>query len=235
MKLRWALAVCLFIFVLGNYANAMELSKLTVKEAGYVLPPAGPIMRNCVSNYAEMARYVYLWDVATPWDISGSRYTGKGHSLWVTPYDKIVQAVARNITLIPGDGFYCNGWRLEFTHINESDYWGKARYVPPCFTLWWGKGDCPDCPTALCSLFIAKRYQAMVVVGYNETYKIAHLWVEYKDRDGKMYSTGTDHDLPTTPLYYSCLLVEKNRNIPICFVKQHMFNNTIDWTPYHPW
>jgi hypothetical protein len=101
-------------------------------------------------------------------------------------------------------------------------------------TLRAGDG-CPNCAPALYSLFIAKGYQAMVVVGNNETYKITHMWVEYKDRDGKMYSTGTDHDLPTTPVYYSCLLVEKNRNIPVRFVKQSMFNDLSDWGTYYNW
>lgn len=57
---------------------------------------------------------------------------------------------------------------------NREDYWQN-----PDYTLNYGRGDCEDWAIAYCSVYRAKGYDAVVVIGYRAG--LLHAWCEFYD------------------------------------------------------
>lgn len=209
------------VAAIGSGADVHKPSVYSIICHGLI---AGPIMSNCSINDSRLADKIFIWNIATPWDVDMTN--GTEHCRYIRPDDPVVQAVAKSVFLKPGNGLYYysnRSLRLEIDSGNDTDRWGEHEYYqPPGYTLFVGRGDCDDRAIAICSLLRALKYPAMVIRGYSGglTKKAGHVWVEYKV-DGIVYIADFDQDSTQAPDYFG-------------YTPDHMFNDSLDWSSYNP-
>lgn len=233
-KLSRKTVFCLFLTAALLFAatqlGTAESNRLTVFEAtGYEITAGRIMFESGIGASRYLASQVFLLPYATPWDID-MRY-GTGHSEHIRPNDPIVQAVAQTVFLRPGKGIYYRNnidLRLEIDPRSDVEFWGKAYYQPPGYTLYTGKGDCDCRAIAICSLLRAMGYRAMVVRGYNNASGQMHMWVEYKI-GAAVYCADFNYDSIQTSGRVYCHNFSGDIK---CFPKEEMFCDTRDWGPY---